>query len=55
MPLSLFVEHLNSKRFGRERPETVLSIEDKICCDAEKRARKRAEKLSRRGKDQSKN
>jgi hypothetical protein len=30
MPLPLFIEHLCRKQFGRERPEAVMSIEDKI-------------------------
>lgn len=48
LPLGMFIEDLYSRRFGRERPETVLSIEDKVRRDAEKKARKRAEKLRRR-------
>lgn len=28
-PLPLFIEHLYRKRFGRERPEVVMSIEER--------------------------
>ncbi len=36
------------KRFGKERPDVVLSSEDKICRDEEKKARKHAAKPQRR-------
>ena len=29
MPLPLFIEHLYRKQFGRERPEAVMSLEEK--------------------------
>jgi hypothetical protein len=29
MPLRQFIEHLYEKRFGRERPEVVMSIEER--------------------------
>ena len=48
MPIGMFIEHLYQERFKRERPESVLSIEDKARRDAERKARKRAEKLRRR-------
>ena len=48
MPLKNFIEHLYFKRFGKTHPEVVMSIEDKIRLDAEKKARKREQKLERR-------
>ena len=48
MPLKDFIEHLYFKRFGKTHPEVVMSIEDKIRLDAEKKARKREQKLERR-------
>ncbi len=37
MPLGQYIEHLYSKRFGKKRPDVVLSIEGKICRDGEKK------------------
>jgi len=48
MPLGRYVEHLYFKRFGKERPDVVLSIEEKIRRDQQKKARKREAKLQRR-------
>ena len=48
MPLRNYIEHLYFKHFGRERPDEVLSIEEKIRRDEEKKARRREEKLQRR-------
>jgi hypothetical protein len=45
MPLQAFIGHLYFKRFGRNRPDNVLSIEDKAKRDAEKKAVKREAKL----------
>ena len=39
MPLGQYIEHLYFKRFGRERPDLVLSIEEKVHRDREKRVR----------------
>ncbi len=39
-----YIEHLYSKRFGRERPDVVLSIEEKVRRDEEKKARRREAK-----------
>ena len=47
MPLRQYIEHLYFKRFGKERPDVVLSIEEKVHCDAEKKARRRKAKLLR--------
>jgi hypothetical protein len=44
MPLPLFIEHLYRKQFGRERPEAVMSIEDKT---REKRRQKLARKAEK--------
>ena len=48
MPLRHYIEHLYLKRFGRERPNVVLSIEDKTRRDDEKKAGRREAKLQRR-------
>ncbi|MDA2927579.1 hypothetical protein MYX78_10195 [Acidobacteria bacterium AH-259-G07] len=48
MPLRQFIEHLYSKRFGKNRPDSVLSIEGKVRRDEKKKARKREAKLRRR-------
>ena len=45
MPLQAFIGHLYTKRFGKDRPDNVLSIEDKAKRDAEKKAVKREVKL----------
>jgi len=46
MPLRQFIEHLYSKRFGKNRPDSVLPIEGKVRRD--EKARKREAKLRRR-------
>ncbi|MFQ5923724.1 MAG: hypothetical protein ACE5M4_12860 [Anaerolineales bacterium] len=51
MPLRQYIEHLYFKRFGKERPDVVLSIEEKIRRDEEKKAHKREAKLHRRQKE----
>jgi hypothetical protein len=51
MPLRQFIEHLYFERFGKERPEVVLSIEDKIRKDEEKRRLRREAKLKARQLD----
>ena len=47
-PLPEFIEHLYEKRFGRTRPEEVLSIEERAGRQAAAKAQKRAEKAQRR-------
>ena len=47
-PLPEFIEHLYHKRFGRERPETVLSIEERARIVEAKKAAKREAKHLRR-------
>jgi len=51
MPLRDFIEYLYEKRFGKTRPDTVLSIEDVARRDAEKKARKREARLEHRLKE----
>ncbi len=48
MPLKQFIEHLYRKRFGKDRPDSVMSIEDRIRREEERKARKREAKLQRR-------
>ena len=48
MPCGPYIEHLYSKRFGKERPDVVLSIEGKVRRDEEKKARRRDAKLQAR-------
>ena len=46
MPLRQYIEHLYFKRFGKELPDLVVSIEEKIRRHDAKKARKRAAKLA---------
>ena len=48
LPLPQFIEHLYQKRFGRERPEVVLSIEETSRLQEQKRAARREAKKLRR-------
>ena len=43
-PLPEFIEHLYSKRFGRRKPEVVMSIEERARLHEQKKAAKRADK-----------
>jgi hypothetical protein len=45
MPLRQFIEHLYLKRFGRDRPDSVMSIEDRVRREEERKERKREAKL----------
>jgi len=47
-PLPQFIEHLYFKRFGKERPDVVLSIEERFRKEEAKKAAKREKKLLRR-------
>ena len=47
-PLPEFIESLYFKHFGKERPDSVITIEDKVRLDWEKKQRKREEKQQRR-------
>lgn len=48
MPLRQYVAHLYFKRFGKERPDVVFSIEEKIRRDQGKKVLKRDAKLRQR-------
>lgn len=48
MSLRQYIEHLYFKRFGRERPDVVLSVEEKIRLDQVKKARRREAKIKAR-------
>ncbi len=48
IPLRQHIESLYFKRFGKERPDAALSIEEKIHLDEAKKARKRAAKAERK-------
>ena len=47
-PLPQFIEHLYSKRFGRERPEIVTSIEERTRAQNAKKAARKREKEARK-------
>ena len=48
LPLPLYIDHLYEKRFGRTRPEVVMSIEERVKLDAKKRAAQKERKAQRR-------
>ena len=48
MPLGQYIAHLYAKRFGKEGPDVVLSIEEKIRLDEAKKARRREAKRQAR-------
>ncbi len=43
--LRQYIQHLYFKRFGKERPDEIPSIEEKIRSEEEKKARRREAKL----------
>jgi hypothetical protein len=47
-PLPQFIEQLYEKRFGKTRPESVLSMEERARLEAQKKAARREEKARRR-------
>jgi hypothetical protein len=47
IPLRQYIEHLYFKRFGKERPDEVLSIKEKVRRDTEKKTQKHEAKLRR--------
>ena len=47
-PLPVFIEELYLKRFGKERPDVVMSIEERARLQEAKKAAKRAAKQKRR-------
>ena len=54
MPLRQYIQHLYSKRFGKESPDIVESMEEKWRRDAEKKAIRREAKLLRRQSETAK-
>ena len=48
LPLPRFIEHLYFERFGRERPEAVTSLEERLRALDAKKAAKRARKAAAR-------
>jgi hypothetical protein len=48
MPLRQYIGHLYCKRFGKERPDVVRSIEEKVRLDEAKKARRRDAKMKAR-------
>jgi hypothetical protein len=48
MPLRQFIRHLYFKRFGKEYPDIIQTIEETVHRDAEKKAIRREAKLLRR-------
>lgn len=54
MPLSEFIEHLYFKHFRKERPDIVVSIEEKARQIAEKKAAKKAAKRERQNEGEDK-
>ncbi len=47
-PLPQFIEHLYLKSFGRERPEVVVSIEQRARQDESRKAQRKAAKAAQR-------
>ena|SRR5688572_16254181 len=47
LPLPLFIEELYARRFGRERPEQVLTIEELARHQARKKADRKAARTER--------
>ena len=52
-PLPIFIEDLYYKRFGRERPDAVVTIEQRARQLAEKKAARRAAIAGRRAETES--
>ena len=52
-PLPIFIEDLDDKRFGRERPDAVVTIEQRARQIAEKKAARRAARAGRRAETES--
>lgn len=51
MPLRQFIRRLYFKRFGKEQPDIILTVEEKVRRDAEKKALRREAKLLRRQRE----
>src|SRR5436309_4432813 len=54
MPLRQYIQHLYSRRFGKEYPDIIQTIEEKVQRDADKRAIRRETKLLRRQSEAAK-
>ncbi len=52
LPLPRFIEHVYLKRFGKPRPDNVVSIEERARQEERKKALKREAKQQRREADQ---
>lgn len=52
LPPPEFIQHLYVKRFGRERPETVMSIEERASLQERKKAAKKEVKQRTRAEPQ---
>jgi hypothetical protein len=50
VPLPQFIELVYLKRFGKQRPDLVLLIEEKMRRDQQTQRRKKAERLGREGR-----
>ena len=48
LPLPAFIEHLYFRRFGKERPDVVTSMEERARIEQEKKNARREEKRLRR-------
>lgn len=51
VPLPQFIEHLYFKRFGKRRPDVVVSIEERARQEADKKALKSETKRRRQADD----
>ncbi len=54
LPLRQFIEHLYFKRFSKNRPDIILTIEEKIRRDERKKAARRETYLQRRQAERAK-
>jgi len=52
-PLPQFIEHLYAKRFGKPRPDRVLSIEQRATAKDAKRAARKAARRRARAEDEA--
>jgi hypothetical protein len=50
-PLPVFIEDLYWRRFGRKRPEVVMSIEQRAAAQSQRKAERRAARAMRRAAD----
>lgn len=47
-PLPQFIEHIYARRFSRERPEVVVSVEEQVRQAEKKKAERKAARAARR-------